>query len=118
MTHSILVATSKSDLGSCLSSSIQDLGWAVVGPCRSNAQALDCLDAEAVDAAILDILLEDGSAFQLAAALHRAATPLVFFASFDPHRKLIQAEFPNRPGACREAQLVDLLRAFGRAEPV
>jgi hypothetical protein len=94
------------------------LGLGGRGSCRSNAQALDRLDAEAVDGAILDILLEDGSAFQLAAALHRAATPLVFFATFDPHRKLIRAEFPDRPGACREAQLVELLRAFERAEPV
>jgi DNA-binding response OmpR family regulator len=112
MTQSILIAASDPRVGLRLSSAIQGAGWSVAGPFHSNAAALDWLDHERVDYAILDILLNDGSAFQLAATLHRAGIPLVFFAGYDAHRQMIRAEFPDAPGACREARLLDLLGAL------
>jgi DNA-binding response OmpR family regulator len=112
MTQSILIAASDPGVGLRLSSSIQELGWSVAGPFHSNAEALDWLDDERVDCAILDILLNDGSAFQLAATLYRAGIPFVFFADFDARRGTIRAEFPRTPGACREAHLLELLDAL------
>jgi len=70
MPHSILVAASEPSVGHGLVSSIRDLGRAVAGPFTSNTDALDWLRIGRVDGAILDILLEDGSALQLADALH------------------------------------------------
>jgi hypothetical protein len=101
MTQSFLVAARQPTLGSCLSASIRELGRSVAGPFRRNA--------EAVDDTILDILLEDGSAFQLAAALYRDGIPVVFFAGFDPHRQIIRAEFPNRPGPCQGCALYSVI---------
>jgi hypothetical protein len=101
MTQSFLVAARQPTLGSCLSASIRELGRSVAGPFRRNA--------EAVDGTILDILLEDGSAFQLAAALYRDGIPVVFFAGFDPHRQIIRAEFPNRPGPCQGCALYSVI---------
>jgi DNA-binding NarL/FixJ family response regulator len=109
MTQSFLVAARQPTLGSCLSASIRELGRSVAGPFRRNAEALNWLDAEAVDGTILDILLEDGSAFQLAAALYRDGIPVVFFAGFDPHRQIIRAEFPNRPGPCQGCALYSVI---------
>ncbi len=116
MAQSILIAASDPIVGSHLSASIRDLGWSVAGPFRRNAEALEWLDAEQVDCAMLTILLNDGSAFPLAATLHHAHIPLVFFADFDARRGTIRAEFPNTSGACQEAHLLDLLRALERAE--
>jgi DNA-binding NarL/FixJ family response regulator len=112
VTHSVLVAVNEPHVGLGVSSSIRALGRLVVGPFRSNADALDRLDAERVDGAILDTLLEDGSAFQLAAALHRGGIPFVFVADFDARRKTIRAEFPDSSGVCQEAPLLDLLSAL------
>src|SRR4051812_20024439 len=117
MTPSILIAASEPQVGSSLSSSIRNLGWSVAGPFRRNADALDWLGDEQADCAILDIMLNDGSAFQLAAALYRAGTPLVFFSDFNPGQNTIRAEFPRKPGVCREAQLSELLSAFHEAVP-
>jgi hypothetical protein len=61
---------------------------------------------------MLTILLDDGSAFPLAATLHRAYIPLVFFADFDASRGTVRAEVPNTSGACQEARLPDLLGAL------
>ena len=76
MSHSILVAASEPRVGHGLVSSIHELGRAVAGPFTSNMEALDWLGIGRVDSAILDILLEDGSALQLADALHRTRVPL------------------------------------------
>ena len=83
MPHSILITASEPSVDHGLVSSIRDLGQAVAGPFSSNTEALHWLRIGRVDGAILDILLEDGSALQLADALHRLGTPRVFFAHFD-----------------------------------
>ena len=112
MPHSILVAASEPSVGHGLVSSIRDLGRAVAGPFCSNTEALDWLGTGRVDGAILDILLEDGSALQLADALHRDSIPYVFFAHFDAQRQAIRSEFPGRLGTYQEAHLRELLSAL------
>jgi DNA-binding NarL/FixJ family response regulator len=112
MPHSILVAASEPSIGHGIVSSIRDLGRALAGPFSSNTEALDWLGVGWVDGAILDILLEDGSALQLADALHRDRIPYVFFADFDARRRAIRSEFPGRLGACQEAYLLELLTAL------
>ena len=112
MPHSILVAASQPSIGHGLVSSIRALGRAVAGPFPSNTEALDWLGLGRVDGAILDILLEDGSALQLADALHRDGIPYVFFAHFDAQRQAIRSEFPGRLGACQEGHLRELLTAL------
>src|SRR3712207_176185 len=118
MPHSILVAASQPSVGNGLVSSIRDLGRAVAGPFRSNTEALDWLGVGRVHSAILDILLEDGSALQLVDALHRDGIPYVFFAHFDAQRNVIRSEFPGRLGVCREAHLGELLAALKEAASI
>ncbi|HRX87666.1 MAG TPA: response regulator [Phycisphaerae bacterium] len=57
---------------------LRSLGYTVVGPVASLAQARRILADEPIDAALLDVWLRDGAAFPLAADLASRNIPLVF----------------------------------------
>jgi CheY-like chemotaxis protein len=55
-----------------------DLGCVVVGPAASVTQALTMLDAEAIDAAVLDLNLNGERSFPVADALAARGVPFAF----------------------------------------
>ncbi|WP_244598545.1 response regulator [Rhizobium tubonense] len=63
---------------------LEDLGAIVIGPVATVRAALDLLDNESVDAAILDIHLGDGLVFPVAEELERCNVPFVFATGYDP----------------------------------
>ncbi len=65
---------------------LQELGYAVVGPAASGADALALLDRERPDAALLDAGLPggDGGAEAVAAALAAAGVPFAVLTGHDP----------------------------------
>ncbi len=58
---------------------LRDAGAAVVGPCRSVAEALPLADAAALDAAILDFGLGAETAAPIAQHLAARAVPFLFY---------------------------------------
>jgi DNA-binding NtrC family response regulator len=62
---------------------LADLGCAVVGPASSVNQALPMIDAEAIDAAVLDVNLNGQMSYPIADALAARGVPFVFSTGYD-----------------------------------
>jgi CheY-like chemotaxis protein len=60
-----------------------DLGCAIVGPATSVNQALAMIDAEAFDAAVLDVNLDGQMSYPVADALTARGMPFVFSTGYD-----------------------------------
>jgi hypothetical protein len=63
--------------------SIARAGFDIVGPFNRVSQALDWIENDHPDAAVLDIALWDGVSFDLAGELQRRKVPLLFYTSWD-----------------------------------
>jgi CheY-like chemotaxis protein len=62
---------------------LADLGCAVVGPAARVNQALAMLDAEAIDAAVLDVNLNGQMSYPVADALAARGVPFVFSTGYN-----------------------------------
>ena len=62
---------------------LADLGCAVVGPASSVNQALAMIDAEAIDAAVLDVNLNGQMSYPIADTLVARGVPFVFSTGYD-----------------------------------
>jgi DNA-binding NtrC family response regulator len=62
---------------------LADLGCAVVGPASSVNQALAMIDAEAIDAAVLDVNLNGQMSYPIADALAAHNVPFVISTGYD-----------------------------------
>ena len=62
---------------------LADLGCAVVGPASSVNQALAMIDAEAIDAAVLDVNLNGQMSYPVADALAARGVPFVISTGYD-----------------------------------
>ena len=62
---------------------LADLGCAVIGPAASVDQALAMIDAEAFDAAVLDVNLDGQMSYPVADALTARGMPFVFSTGYD-----------------------------------
>jgi DNA-binding NtrC family response regulator len=60
-----------------------ELDCAVVGPASSVIQALAMIDAEAIDAAVLDVNLDGQMSYPIADALAARGVPFVFSTGYD-----------------------------------
>jgi DNA-binding NtrC family response regulator len=62
---------------------LADLGCAVIGPASSVNQALAMIDAEAIDAAVLDVNLNGQMSYPIADALAARGVPFVLSTGYD-----------------------------------
>ena len=62
---------------------LADLGCAVIGPASSVNQALAMIDAEAVDAAVLDLNLNGQMSYPVADALAAHSVPFIISTGYD-----------------------------------
>jgi CheY-like chemotaxis protein len=65
---------------------LEDLGWTVVGPAARVDEALAMLEAEQVDAALLDVSLNRELSYPVADALIRRGVPFVFSTGYESGR--------------------------------
>lgn len=61
---------------------LTDLGCIVIGPASSVAKAMDLLDKQEIDGAILDLNLKGEQAIPVAQALHQRGTPFFFLTGY------------------------------------
>ncbi|SCY48036.1 response regulator [Microvirga guangxiensis] len=66
-------------IGMSLEASLEEVGFAVEGPFMSCAQALDWLENDAPDIALLDIMLKDGTSLEIARTLKNRGIPFVVY---------------------------------------
>jgi CheY-like chemotaxis protein len=65
-----------------MAEALTELGFSIVGPCGSTAEAIAAIAETKVDAAILDINLGDELVYPLADALKAEGIPLVFVTGY------------------------------------
>ena len=74
----VLIVEDEFLIGLDMEAMLQDCGYITLGPCDSVVQALDVLDSESVDAAVLDFEVRDGDTIALAKRLIEHDTPFIF----------------------------------------
>src|ERR1700692_3817867 len=84
----ILVVEDEMIVAWLLEDMLADLGCAVVGPAVSINQALAMIDAEAIDAAVLDVNLNGQVSYPIADALAARGVPFVFSTGYAKDRLL------------------------------
>jgi CheY-like chemotaxis protein len=84
----ILLVEDEMMVGWLLEDMLGDLGCAVVGPAASVNQALAMIDAEAIDAAVLDINLDGQMSYPVADVLAARGVPFVFSTGYNKDRLL------------------------------
>jgi CheY-like chemotaxis protein len=89
---------------------LADLGCAVVGPAANVHQALAMIDAEAIDAAVLDVNLNGKMSYPIADALAARGVPFVFSTGYDKDSLLDgYRTFPVLQKPFHRSELVDTL---------
>src|ERR1700728_3662930 len=89
---------------------LDDLGCKVIGPASSVNQALAMIDAEAIDAAVLDINLNGQMSYPVADALAARGVPFVFSTGYDKDALLDgYRTFPVLQKAIQRSELRDTL---------
>ncbi|GGH24618.1 hypothetical protein GCM10007036_31150 [Alsobacter metallidurans] len=78
----ILVVEDKALIALSLQFEIELAGAVVLGPVPSVREALDLLDAEEIDAAIMNVTLIDGDSYPVASVLQEKRKPFVFVTAF------------------------------------
>lgn len=93
---------------------LEDEGWQVSGPFATAREALEFLDENAVDCAILDVRLADGDVFPVADRLEKNEIPFVFH-SGHANPQTLEEQYPaslvcQKP--CHPTALVSRLKSF------
>nr|WP_255726500.1 response regulator [Microvirga sp. ACRRW] len=83
-------------IGMSLEASLEESGFAVEGPFMSIAQALNWLESDAPDIALLDIMLKDGTSLEIARALKGRGIPFVVYSGLPPN-EAAPAELRDAP---------------------
>ena len=94
---------------------LMQLGCRVVGPAPSVSRARRLLEHETIDAAVLDVNLDDHVVFPLADELAACNIPFVFATGYDS--ATIPHEYDDRPVILKPYSEHDLIRALTRILP-
>lgn len=87
---------------------LAEFGCVVVGPASSVPDALARVEAEAIDAALLDLNLSDGSGYTVADVLVSRAIPFAFLTGYG--RAALRDPYRNRPILQKPFQMAALGR--------
>jgi CheY-like chemotaxis protein len=91
---------------------LADLGCAVVGPAASVNQALAMIDAEAIDAAVLDLNLNGQMSYPVAEALAAHGVPFVISTGYD--KDTLPDDYRARPVLQKPMQRSELSDALAK----
>jgi CheY-like chemotaxis protein len=81
--HRVLLVEDEMLVAWLLEDMLADLGYAIVGPASSVNQALAMIDAEVIDAAVLDVNLNGQMSYPIADVLAARSVPFVFSTGYD-----------------------------------
>ena len=71
-------------IGMSLEAFLEDAGFEVAGVFMSKAQALQWLEADRPDVALLDIMIRDGTSLEVARALKSRGVPFAIYSGLPP----------------------------------
>ncbi|MEH6676557.1 response regulator [Phenylobacterium sp.] len=95
-----------------IGTAITGAGYEIVGPVGRVRQAMDLLEREAVDLAVLDINVHEDRSFEVAGRLAAKATPFVFLSGYSDLE--IPCGFSDRPLLQKPVDPDNLCRLLGR----
>jgi CheY-like chemotaxis protein len=119
---SVLVVEDEMIVGWLLEDMLCGFGCTVVGPAVRVDQALELINLEAVDAAVLDVNLDGELSYSIADLLIARGVPFVFSTGYD--RDSLPAEYRSRPvlqkpfHSLELAEALEALLAAGRQDAV
>jgi DNA-binding response OmpR family regulator len=82
-----------------LADELSRLGFEVLGPAPTVAQACELLGGETVDAALLDVNLDGELVFPVAALLEERGVPFIFLTGYD--REVLPPPWRGRPSLAK-----------------
>ncbi len=100
-------------IGMSLEASLKEAGFQVAGVFMSNAQALQWLEGDAPDIAVLDIMIKDGTSLEIARALKRLGVPFAIYSGLPPKADC-PPELQNVPWLEKPASREILLNVLGQ----
>jgi DNA-binding response OmpR family regulator len=100
-------------IGMSLEASLEEAGFQVAGVFMSNAQALQWLEGDAPDIAVLDIMIKDGTSLEIARALKRLGVPFAIYSGLPPKADC-PPELQNVPWLEKPASREILLSVLGK----
>jgi len=107
-------------VSSMLEMILQDQGWSVGGPFRTNRVALDYLESSRPDAALIDFNIADGTSAATASRLRELGIPFVVVSGYPKSmarsEDLRLAEWLDKPFS-EDAVLRSLTHALEQARP-
>lgn len=107
----ILVVEDECLIGLCLAEELEALGFEVVGPFATCAEASAWLSSNTPDMAALDILLRGGPCLEIARELRRRRVPMLFFTALWDWPPL-RDEFAGTPVIRKPIVVTELTSAF------
>ena len=108
----VLIVEDEFLVASLIEDVLESAGCVVSGPIPRVAEALDAVDHETYDAAVLDVNLGGDRIDPVAAALCRRNVPFVFVTGYTENA--LPAEFAARPRLCKPFKMAELLGALSR----
>ena len=109
----ILILEDEVLIGMDLVDTFEDAGLDVLPLARSVEEGLKMAASEAIDVALLDVSLPDGSGFEVGRVLEDRGIPFAFH-SGHVTRSEAQADFPDAGWIAKPAEPDDLIRTVGR----
>ncbi len=109
--HSVLVVEDNPVLAEAITFALGTFGWTVVGPFSTNAAAMEAIDAETFQAAVLDLDLGDTLSTPTATRLSERGIPFVFMTGHDAAVAL-PAEFQGERCLVKPVEPEELVEAL------
>ncbi len=91
-----------------LAETVRDEGFKLAGPYAHGGEAIEMLDRDHPDAAILDVKLADGEVYQLADRLTERGIPILFHSGHEVPGHLL-ARYPNARACSKPCPPCELL---------
>ena len=91
----VLVVEDESLIAMLLEDMLAELGYSIVGPVAILKQALEMVQHESIDAAILDVNINGEQTYPIAEALAARDIPFVFSTGYG--RESLPEQYQNRP---------------------
>ncbi|HEY1707517.1 MAG TPA: response regulator [Rhizomicrobium sp.] len=109
----ILVVEDEALVGMLTSEIVNQMGYAVVGPCVGLKEAMKAASENSIDGAILDVNLGGEMVFPLARALKARAIPFIFLTGYE--RAIVDGDFAGIPVLQKPTPADDLKNALSLA---
>jgi CheY-like chemotaxis protein len=109
----VLVVEDEMMIAMLIEDILEEFGCELVGPATNVPRALELIEKESVDVAVLDLNLDGQDTYAIAGALQRKNVPFIFATGYGS--TVLRQEYGNRPVLQKPFQARDLETALTEA---